>query len=312
MNGKFVFNTAIAFIIFNRLDTTMKVFEVIREMKPPRLYLIADAPRYGREEDESKVKNTRQYVESHIDWECEVYKNYAEENMGCKRRIASGLDWVFSKEEYAIILEDDILPVRDFFRFCQEMLIKYKNNQKVMMISGLNLIDTYQIKEPYTFSCFSSIWGWATWKRAWKKMDVDMKNWPNDRKAGKINYVANPISLLWIKWNLEYCYRNEIDSWAYPWGYARYRNDGLGIVPRENLIVNIGTNHEDAAHMKGEYKYNFKCGSVSFPIELHPEVKRNMKYDREYIRVNFNAWTAWKEWNKKAVGFIIKKLKRKV
>ena len=125
-DSTFKLTTPVAFIIFNRPDTTKRVFEAIREAKPEKLYLISDAPREGREDDEAKVAETRAYVEEHIDWECQVKKNYATENMGCKMRVSSGITWVLEQEEDTIILEDDVLPNQDFFRYCQEMLEKYK------------------------------------------------------------------------------------------------------------------------------------------------------------------------------------------
>lgn len=308
MQESFNLTVPIAFIIFNRLDTTMQVFETIREAKPPRLYLIADAPRPGRKDDGKKVEETRKYVEEHIDWECQLFTNYAEENMGCRNRIVSGITWALSMEEEIIILEDDVVPVPDFFRFCQEMLFRYKEDDRVMMVSGTNLIRNYNMKNAYAFSCFSSIWGWATWRRAWEKMDIDMSDWPEIAKKKTLKYVARGPAYLWIYWNFKYCYRKEIDTWDFPWDYARYKNHGLGIVPKENLVKNIGVDHVDSTHMHGETDINFTCGNIDFPIQQHPEVKRDTKYDKIYVRKNFNAWKAVALWIKKAWRYLIKKV----
>lgn len=298
----FVLNTPVAFIIFNRLDTTQNVFEQIRIARPKKLYLISDAPRAGREDDVRKVAETRAYVEEHVDWECEVYKNYAETNMGCKNRVASGISWVLSKEERTIILEDDVVPCQEFFRFCQEMLAYYEDNPRVMMISGTNLMKNYTMRTPYTFSCFSSIWGWATWRRAWKHYDIDVKDWPEVHKSGEMRKVQNGLAYLFLKRNIDSVYHHTKDTWDIQWDYCRHRQHGLGIVPRENLICNIGFEREDATHTTGSSEEDFSYGAMQFPIEKNVPVKRDIEYDKAYIKKYFGM--------RKVVNFVKKKIAR--
>ena len=165
--------TPIAFFIFRRPETTRRVFEQIRKVKPLKLFVVADG---GRNEEEWKKCHAARAVIEAVDWPCEVIKNYADKNFGCKIRISSGLDWVFQNTEKAIILEDDTLPHESFFRFSEELLRHYKDNPKIMHISGVNFQQKnsdFRCSDSYYFSRLPHIWGWATWKRAWKNYDVN-------------------------------------------------------------------------------------------------------------------------------------------
>ena len=174
--------TPVAFIIFNRPDTTKRVFEAIRQAKPPKLFVIADGSRSDRLGEAEKCAATRAIIDG-VDWECEILTNYSDVNLGCKIRVSSGLDWVFSEVEEAIILEDDCLPHPSFFAFCEELLEKYRNDSRIMQICGSNVLkDQVNIDDSYYFSKYGPIWGWASWRRAWQEYDVDMKLWAEVKK----------------------------------------------------------------------------------------------------------------------------------
>jgi hypothetical protein len=168
--------TPVAFLIFNRPDTTKKVFDLIREAKPPKLLVVADGPRQDKVGEVEKSMATRAIIDL-VDWDCEVIANYSDVNLGCKVRVSSGIDWVFHEVEEAIILEDDCLPDLSFFRYCDELLERYRYDTRIMFISG----DNFQFgRRSNTNSYYFStppIWGWATWRRAWKYYDVDIKLW---------------------------------------------------------------------------------------------------------------------------------------
>jgi len=310
-DSTFKLTTPVAFIIFNRPDTTKRVFEAIREAKPEKLYLISDAPREGREDDEAKVAETRAYVEEHIDWECQVKKNYATENMGCKMRVSSGITWVLEQEEDTIILEDDVLPNQDFFRYCQEMLEHFRDNKKIMMISGVNLIDSCKIEKQYTFSCFSGIWGWATWARAWKEYDVDIKEWPEYRRKGTFKMVQNGLAYMFLKKHYDEVYNHTKDTWDYQWDFCRYKFRGLGVVPRDNMIENIGMNHEDATNTLEKSEQVFEVKGFDFPINYDVVIKRDVEYDRAYIKKNFGMKRAGAVAKRKVLGIPGKIFKKK-
>ena len=302
------YNKPILFCIFNRIDCTQKSFECIRRVKPRKLYIASDGPRESIQNEKLKVKEVIDYVESHIDWECEVHKNYSNKNLGCRERISSAISWALSFEEDIVIMEDDIIPNMDFYTFCSEMLDYYKDDDRVMMISGTNFVRSYKIKEQYCFSAFSSIWGWATWKRAWKYYDNTMSDWPQIKKSKLLNYLAPWPSRLFYYWNYKYVYNHELNSWAYVWSYARHKRHGLGIVPRENLVLNCGFESEQSTHNIGKTNHDFTYGFYSFPLEKNTNVVRNVEYDKNYINIEYSRGKALWVLFKKTILFIPRKL----
>lgn len=283
MADKFELKTPVAMIIFNRPDTTKEVFEAIRKAKPPKLYIISDAPREGRPEEAEKVAQTRGYVEGHIDWECEVFKNYAQENMGCKKRVASGITWLFEQEEEAVILEDDCVPKQEFFRFCQEMLERYRSDESVYMVSGTNDLPGYRMQGDYAFSHFASIWGWASWRRAWSRhYDITMQDWPAAREQEKLRGLfSNALQYKLFVRDADKIHAGLVDTWDLQWVFAILNNNGCGITPRGNLIHNIGCGREDATHTKDNSREVSEYGDISFPLK-HPDTA---EIDRDYERL---------------------------
>lgn len=168
--------TPVLFIIFNRPDATRQAFEAIREAKPPRLYIAADGPRKGKEGESEKCQEART-IALKADWPCVVKTLFQEDNLGCKYGVSCAIDWFFKNEEAGIILEDDCVASQDFFRFCEEMLEKYKSHDKVMQIAGSNFqFGKKRGNGSYYFSQALSVWGWATWRSAWMKYDKEIKD----------------------------------------------------------------------------------------------------------------------------------------
>lgn len=245
---------AVSFIFFNKVDTTKQVFLRIKEAKPDRLYLISDG---GRNEKEKKVVDKiREWVEKTIDWKCTITRIYASENMGCKNRIVSGINEVFEHEESSIILEDDCLPQKEFFGYCKNMLEYYKDSPQVMMINGSNLVPRakYEINGDYTFSANPWVWGWATWRRAWKLYDPNIAKWPEIKRSHIWDNAYNSRFRFKkeISKGFDFVYKHELDTWDYQWQFAIWINNGLCIVPRYNLINNLGFNIEEATHTSSE------------------------------------------------------------
>jgi hypothetical protein len=233
--------TPVAFIIFNRPDTTARVFEAIRQAKPPLLLVIADGARVSKSGEAEKCTATRAIIDG-VDWECEVRTNYSDINLGCKRRVSSGLDWVFSEVEEAIILEDDCLPAPSFFSFCENLLEKYRHDLRVTMISGDCFWDSQNENNiSYQFSKYGGIWGWASWRRAWQHYDVDMKTWPEYKQSGVVNsfFDSDGERNFWSK-IFDVAYSSGIDTWDHQWVYSRWIQGGLDIAPSVNLVSNIG------------------------------------------------------------------------
>ncbi|SRR5579883_1065705 len=273
--------TPVVLIIFKRADTTERVLEVIRQVKPSQLFVIADGPRADRSEEVEKCAAARALIEQ-VDWQCEVFKNYSEVNLGCAKRVASGLDWVFSNVEEAIILEDDCVPHPTFFYFCEELLDRYRHDNRIVTISGQNVqFGRKRTEYSYYFSRYNHCWGWATWKRAWQYFDFDMKLWPEIKEKNLLNDIlGDPQALKWWNKTLQYTYDGQINSWAYRWTFACWVQSGISILSNTNLISNIGFGI-DATHNTGKSsKYaNMPVEEINFPLKHPPFVIHDVQAD---------------------------------
>ena len=265
-------STPIAFIIYNRPDLTARTFEAIRNIQPKQLFLIADGPNSNRDDDARLCQQTRIAVKTGIDWDCDVRENYAEHNLGCRQRVSSGLTWVFQHVERAIILEDDCLPDPTFFPYCEQLLDLYAKNNRVMTIGGTNLLGT-RIKTQYSYyySGHFSGWGWATWHRAWQHYDDTMKEWPQIRDSDqfkKFTYSCTAHKTYRLFFDLTY--QRRIDTWDYVFNVSLIKSQGLHIVPRMNLISNIGFG-PNATHTRNtkSNRNNLPRIPLSFPLR-HP------------------------------------------
>lgn len=241
-------NTPIAYIVFNRPRHTRETFNAIRASKPPQLFIIADGPRFQHQNDVELCLEVRRIVEA-VDWPCEVHRNYSDHNMGCKNRVISGLNWVFDNVERAIILEDDVLPHPDFFCFCDELLDRYKNDESVACITGNNFQNGQRRGDAsYYFSRYNHVWGWATWRRYWKKNDSSLSFWPEWKKTSDwYQKIPNSIERNYWEQIFDKMYNNEIDTWDYQWAASIWYQGGLTATPNVNLITNIGFG-PDATH----------------------------------------------------------------
>lgn len=287
---EFKLKTPVAFIIFNRPDITHRVFEEIRRAKPPRLFIVADGPRSDVLDDADKCKATRSIIDM-VDWPCEVMKDYSDHNLGCKRRVSSGLDWVFDNSDEAIILEDDCVPDTTFFRFCEEMLERYKDDKRVMAVSGNNFwFGKKRTNYSYFFSRYPRIWGWATWASAWKHFDIDMKSWPEIRDGGWLDGMFNNKHALEYRRDVfEKAYSGELNVWGASWLYSCWVQNSLTIVPNVNLVTNIGFGDE-ATHTKGSSKFDMvETAPMEFPLIHPPFILRDVEYDRYSEREVFST-----------------------
>lgn len=263
--------TPIIFVVFNRVDTTEKVFEAIREVQPPKLLVIADGPRANKPGEAEKCATVRAIIDR-VDWDCEVMKNYSEINLGCRDRISSGFDWAFNNVEEAIILEDDCLPHPTFFPFCEELLDHYRDDKRIMSIAGVNLqLGRKRTEDSYYFSRFSNCWGWATWRRAWQYYDVDMKLWPQLRESGFLkNLLANPQSVKVWDSAFQVSYDGTVNNWFFRWLFTCWVQNGLGIIPEKNLISNIGFGSQATHTSEEDSTYsNMPTEAMTFPLR-HP------------------------------------------
>ncbi len=257
------FETPILFLVFNRFDTAQRVFDEIRMQKPKHLYVAADGPRESKIGEAEKCQKVRSLVDQ-IDWDCELKTLFRDENLGCAKGPATAITWFFQHVEQGIILEDDCVPHPDFFVFCDELLNYYKDNNRVMMISGDNFQDGIKRGDySYYFSAHSNSWGWATWRRAWLNYDFYLDRYSLLDFKGAINhYFDNWCERqVWIDKFLCMKKRDYL-AWDYQFQFHVWKNRGICINPNFNLISNIGFGN-DATH-------NFNKDSVGIGIETEP------------------------------------------
>jgi hypothetical protein len=229
-------------LIFNRPQPTKMVLEEIKKYKPTNLFIAADGPRIGNKNDSHLCRETRKVILENINWECEIKTLFRTENLGCGKAVSSAISWFFDNVNEGIILEDDCIPNTDFFYFCENLLKKYKNDTRIFHINGCN----FQTKQPlndysYCFYQYPHIWGWATWKRAWKYYDFDLKSFSEFTKQ---NIIADLYSEQKWKnhWNymFESMHKHRYDTWDFQWVYTIQTQNGLSISPKKNLVKNIG------------------------------------------------------------------------
>ena len=275
----------VAFIIYKRLETTIRVFDRIKEAAPKRLYLIADGPKI--ETDKDLCLRVRNYVEKNINWSCELVKVYSKVNLGCAKRVQSGLDKVFENEEMAIILEDDTLPDKSFFSFTEELLIRYKNDHRVGHISGCNLFPEALSNYPYSywFTSIINIWGWATWKRSWGHYDLPMTSWANENKSKFLEtWCIDKTQRESIRKMFDlHCNNKNPWTWDYQWVYSCWRVNALAIMPAGNLVSNIGIG-PDASNTKSKTSidmYPKVIQSIDQNL-IHPQKTRNISFEKKY------------------------------
>ena len=282
-------NTAVLFLVFNRLDTTKQVFEAIQQAKPPRLYVAADGARELKEGEAEIVKAVREFVIQNIDWECEVKTLFQDQNLGCKMAVSGAIDWFFDNEEMGIILEDDCLPSRSFFWFCEELLERYKDDMRVGQISGDNFQNGIKRGDAdYYFSIYNHIWGWASWANRWQNYDVNLKNF-NDTKFIKDLFDDKKTVKCWLQ-TFKIMKKQLINTWDYQWTFTLWNKKQLTILPNTNLIENVGFG-VDATHTTGESELaNLKAYELE--LKNHPkEVKRDLEADKFTSKMIFEKKT---------------------
>ena len=261
------------FIIFNRPAVTRKVFSAIRDSRPEKLYIAADGPRNSRPSDSQLCEETRSIVKQ-VDWPCQVITRFQDENLGCKAGVSSSISWFFEHEESGIILEDDCLPSRSFFEYCEELLSKYKEDPRVWHICG----DNFQKgitrgSSDYYFSNHIHVWGWATWRNRWRAYDVVLENFTPVKAHNVLKKIYQQKFHIeyWLK-ILTAVHAGKIDTWDYQWMYTIWKNEGMAAVPNKNLVSNLG--FDSAATHTTKMDTNLSqlpCGELDFPLR-HPEL----------------------------------------
>lgn len=273
---------AVALFVFNRPDLTRRVFDVVRSVRPPVLFVSADGPRADRPDDVKLCREVREIVQA-VDWPCDVQWNLRERNLGCGPAMSQGISWVFEQVDRAVILEDDCLPDASFFPFCDELLERYKDDSRVMQIAGFNWGAPRRDfgGASYSFASYPFVWGWASWRRAWALYDYDMNSWPGFRDNGMLDGLH-------ASWSRRAHLRREWDhihagngTWDHQWQYAVMSQHGLTIYPAGNLVSNLGF-RADATQttMEGGAAAELELSPVAFPLAHPPVVTHNPRLER--------------------------------
>ncbi|MBN9600218.1 MAG: hypothetical protein J0G28_11165 [Afipia sp.] len=277
-------------LIFKRPDTTAEVLKAIRQAKPRVLYIAADGPRSTVVGEDAACRQAREAALA-VDWDCDVQTLFRDENLGCRRSVSGALDWFFSHEEQGIILEDDCVPHPSFFAYCTDLLDRFRDDDRVMAISGNNFQpESDQLTESYYFSRYMHCWGWATWRRAWQRYDAEMTFWPEFRDRRELLQWSggDPGFQEYWKSVFEACAAGQIDSWAYRFLLSCWENSGLTVLPAVNLVSNIGFGSA-ATHTNDEInaQANLPVREIGFPLSHPHRVARDIMRDAFEHKVHF-------------------------
>ena len=285
-------HTPVALIIFRRPQLTKRVFDVIMGAKPSKLFLIADGPSPERPGEAEKCAAARAVVEN-VSWDCEVFRDYSETNMGFSRRIASGITSAFQEVEELIVLEDDCIPDPSFFRFCDELLERYRDDERIMHIAG----NHFQAQDPrptpysYSFAWHNIAWGYATWRRAWHHFDLGIPSWGELRDTDFLDQMVGvPLAVeLYRKiFDQLYATTGEIDgydrgvlvSWDWAWSFACWSQRGLSVLPDRTLVQNVGFGPDSSNFLTADDpRARFQSMPMRFPLNHPPYVLRDTAAD---------------------------------
>ena len=307
--------TAVLFLVFNRPDTTMQVFETIRQARPTRLYVAADGPREGRDGEAERVAKVRE-IATNVEWQCDVKTLFRKQNLGCKYAVSEAITWFFKHEEQGIILEDDCLPHSDFFTFCETLLDRYADDESVSVITGDNFQNGSRRGEAsYYFSKYNHCWGWASWRRAWQHYEGDLPFWPEWSQSGDwAKKMSDKVERRYWSKIFERVHAEQIDSWAYPWAASVWYHGGLTATPNVNLVSNIGFGPDSTHTASADSPFSQMAANPIGSIRYLANVVQDIDADRYVFdnhyggrcnRVPILFWCV----PRRIIGFIYRRLK---
>ena len=286
-------DTPILFLIFNRLDTTKQVLAAIRKAQPRQLFIAADGPRLTKVGEYEKCLEVRKTVGDSIDWPCEVHRLYRVDNLGSGPAVSEAITWFFSQIEMGIILEDDCLPDDSFFEYADKVLHRYADNERIMHVSGCNLqCGIKRGDASYYFSRYPATWGWATWKRAWRKFSFSFFE-DNDAEVLSVlkqNY-QHQDDINYLLQAIKQTREKSVSAWDHQWFYTILRYGGLSTTPQYNLIENLGFNSEGTHTLNAPHWYQYLVNKAVTPIVFPNSVLINKKADDFYLALTMGRRT---------------------
>lgn len=275
------FGVPVLIIAFNRIETLKQVFEAVRRARPTRLYVAADGPRHSHADDPARTQAVRRVLTEEVDWDCELKTYFRDENVGSRTAVGGAITWFFEHEEMGVILEDDCLPDASFFPYAEEMLLRYRDDPRVMQVNGGSFLEDTDLTESYFFSKYPHIWGWATWKESWAAYSLELSDFEDVFNRMDDIFWTSEEKDFWLR-AYRLVAKGKLDSWDYFWLLSVWRNGGLSAYPTANLVKNIGFSG-DAENTKPWKDYK---GLRHAPLEhigrlIHPpEVAINPRLDQ--------------------------------
>lgn len=296
----------VALCMFVRYETTKRVFEVIRQVKPPVLLVSANAPRPDRPGEAERCAAARSIIDS-VDWKCEILKNYAETHLDVGTSLSRAYSWVFDTVEEAIVLEDDLLPHLTFFRFCDELLERYRDDSRVFSINANNFqLGRQRNDYSYYFSRYTHTHGWASWRRTWKHYDYSTKLWPEIKSSNFLSDILTTREGV-NYWNdiFQAMYEKRLNAWDYPWLFSCWLQSGLNINPNVNLVSNIGFDADSTNFKQRWSKFDgIPTEAMEFPLKHPPFMIRDNRAD-EFTQKFYYQTSWWRQFKgnlKKILG----------
>ena len=261
----------ILIIVFNRPENTRRVLDALRPLRPQRIFIAADGPRQDNGSDMIRCSEVRNVLSEAIDWKCEIKTSYSDVNLGCRMGVVRALDWFFGEVDEGVILEDDVVPTLGFFVYCEELLRRYRFDQRVGSISGNSFMPKgASIAESYYFSVYTHSWGWATWRRAWCCYDREMSDWNAFCGAGWLDRILGKQAANYWRPLIEQVKQGTVDTWDLVWLYSCWKSGLLTCTSSVELVDNIGFG-SDATHTLDEKSPLAPPQQLALPI-VHPRV----------------------------------------
>jgi hypothetical protein len=272
--------TPILIIVFNRSDFFKRLISILKKIKAKKIYIKIDGPRKNNLNDKKEI-NKIIYIIKNINWNCKISINKETKNLGSRDNPIKGINWFFKSENMGIILEDDCLPSLSFFKYCEILLNRFKNYKSISMISGRNNLEKINLDNSYYFT-FGSTWGWATWKRAWKFNDSKLKNWKNKKFRTRLNKNLKDYPLFYnlLIEKCEKIFKKKLNSvWDYQWLFSVISRNMIAVVPKINLVKNIGFDKRSTHTHNKDSQFYSKTNSfeIEFPLNHNNDYKINKK-----------------------------------
>ncbi len=288
-------DTPVLFLIFNRPDTTVQVFDRIRQAAPRQLFIAADGPRPDKPEDIERCRQVQKIV-GNIDWECEVKTLFRNENLGCGLAVSEAVTWFFENVQQGIILEDDTVPDLSFFSFCAEMLDFHKYNEQIMHVSGTSFLKQVPSSNMSHYcSRYPNIWGWASWARAWKYYDFRLSKFENldSVMRNSVHTLTAKEMSYWesIFLNLKLNIRS---TWDYQWLFCVWNKSGICITPTANMVSNIGFGQDGTHTHNPDWEIaGLPVYRIKIPLKHIAELKINERNDLETFNRVYGVETSF-------------------